>query len=166
MCAITRSRVREVGFLLGALLLLPPSASHAQATFPQGNEVALAGVRSFDARVVVQVWLEMEDDQERFRQNAQTAFELGLRRDGVTVTTDAPNYLLCTFRLTSSDSGLIIYSYGVQYFAFNFDGGVHALLWEDGGMVTVGRDNFSAPYAASDCVNNFANAWLAQNPPR
>jgi len=146
-------------FLVDAILA-PPAA--AQAVFPEFNDRALAGVKTVDARVIFDTWLEMVDDRNRIRSNIQSAFELGLRRDGVSVDADAPNYLLCRMSFAQS-GGLIAYVFTVEYFDFA-SSGVHPLLWRSGGIVTVGRNKFSPDEAAKSCSDTFANAWLKWNP--
>ena len=67
--------------------------------------------------------------------------------------------------LRASGSGLVVYSYEVEFFDWNADD-LNVLLWSNGGMVTVGRNLFRAEDVASDCGNAVANEWLRQNPRR
>jgi hypothetical protein len=62
------------------------------------------------------------------------------------------------------DTGLVTFAYDVSYWDYN-PIGLHTLLWNKSGIVQVGLDNFSADYVAKVCADEFANDWLAQNPP-
>ena len=156
---------KTVAFLFGTLLLLP-SVSHAQDLFPRENAGALAGVESFDAQVSIQSWnwLGMEGDQERFRDSANTAFQSGLRRAGVMVTFSVENVLFCRLKLANAE-GLIVYSYEISFYEW-VTAGLHRLLWSRGGIVRVGRDDFSAEDVAGTCVDAFTSEWHEQNPAR
>jgi hypothetical protein len=133
-----------------------------QGVFPEANDRALAGVKVVDARVVIGTWLEMTEDRDRLRSNAQSAFELGLRRDGVVVESSAPNYLHCRVSFAEAE-GIVVYAYNVEYFEFATTG-AHRLLWRSSGIVSVGRGNFSAAEVANYCSDSFGNAWLKWNP--
>lgn len=98
-----------------------------------------------------------------FKENGQRAFELALRRDGVVVERAALNFLSCYVNASESN-GLITYAWAVRFWDFSSEG-LQTLLWEASGLVTLGRNNFTADSAAQDCADGFANAWLAQNPP-
>jgi hypothetical protein len=101
--------------VFGSMLLIWPSRTLAQASFPATNGKALAGITRFDANVVIMTWLNMTGDRDAFDSNVQSAFELGLRRDGVIVYAAAPNYLLCVLKFTYA-AGVIAYSYDVDYY--------------------------------------------------
>ena len=86
--------------LIGLLSLL--TSNVYAATFPMFNEQALEGVKTFDAKFRILIWLEedrlteeMLPDEERFQTNANDAFILGLRRDGVTVNEMSLDTLYC-----------------------------------------------------------------------
>jgi hypothetical protein len=104
----------------------------------------------------------MEGDQSAFRENIQSAFELGLRRDGIIVDMKAPNYLTCELRFAGS-GGLVAYSYDVSYYTYS-SSGPHRLQWTNGGIGTVGKSNLTADHLAKTCVDIFVNEWLKQNP--
>ena len=145
-----------------SLLVLTPIAAESQGVFPEFNGEALTGVQSVDARVLVYTWLSVEGSRDNFSSNAQTAFELGLRRDGIVVDPGAPNYLFCEL-MVAQRSGVVAYSWHVTYYSYEL-ADVHVLRWRTGGIVTVGPTNFDAEEAAGDCVDGFANEWLKQNP--
>lgn len=144
-------------------MLTNGSSLEAQAVFPDANGAALADVAAFDAHASSSAWLNMEQDRDLFDKNVQRAFELGLRRDGVRVEASAPNYLFCNLAVAHA-SGLIAYAWQLEYYSFELVG-VHQLLWETGGIVTVGRSNFDADAAVEECIDGFANEWLRWNPP-
>ena len=146
------------------IALITPVESHAQALFPSSNGKALAGVKAVDAIVEIQAWLGMDGERERFQANVQSAFELGLRRDGLVVEKNAPNYLFCEVKLAQA-GGIISYSYQVTYYIFE-TAGVHRLLWKDGGIVTGGRNKIGIEDVAKNCVDTIANEWLKWNPRR
>lgn len=119
-----------------------------------------------DARVSIATWLSMPGDRTNFWANAQTAFELGLRRDGLTVDPATPNYLICEI-LAAHRGGVVAYAWRVAYYRWTSQpGAVHTLLWQTGGIVTIGSPALSAQDSAKDCVDAFANEWLKQNPRR
>ena len=147
-----------------ALLVLIPGHSQGQAVFPDANGEALAGVTAVDAYFNTTAWIEVEADEDLFQSNAQSAFELGLRRDGVIVDPSAPNYLFCEIK--SAQSGeIVVNGFSVQYCTFESNG-VHILAWEGGGVVTLGSSRFTAEQVPGDCVDYFANEWLKWNPGR
>lgn len=151
--------------LCGALLLaavLAPSSVSGQAVFPDANGQTLKGVLAVDAHALPVTWLNVELDRSTFEGNVQAAFELGLRRDGVRVESAAPNYLLCELSV-AQNRGLIAYSWQLSYYGFASKG-VHPLLWEASGIVTVGVDNFDGDAATEECVDRFAREWLRWNP--
>jgi hypothetical protein len=148
--------------LLVAVLLTPSDAAVGQAVFPEENGQALKGVQAVDAIVEIQTWLGMTGDRDRLEQNIQSAFALGLRRDRVRVDSSAANYLFCELKFAEA-SGLVAYSYDLAYYSFELSG-VHRLLWTTGGIVTVGRSNFTPEAVAKTCVDAFANEWLRWNP--
>ena len=132
--------------------------------FPEQNGVALRGVEEFDASVVVLTWLNMDEDSERFRDNADSDFVLALRRDGIRVESSAPNYLFCEINLAGlADSSLVAYTWKIKFYDYTIDG-LHVLLWETGGIVTVGRTNFTPESAVELCADAFASEWLRWNP--
>ena len=105
----------------------------------------------------------MDGDSAQFQENANNAFVLGLRRDGVRVDTAAPNYLFCRLWIASRNS-IVTYVWELEYYLFNPEG-LNLLLWEAGGIVTVGSTSFTPATAAEECVNAFASEWLRWNPP-
>ena len=155
--------MRYVQLSVLVTLIMFPATSSAQAVFPMFNGEALEGVQSFNALVSIPTWFNVSEDRERFRTNVQSYFELALRRDGVTVDGAVPNALLCEVWASESDGGLVSYTYIVKYFTLS-SFGVHRLEWRQGGVVTVGRRNFSAADVAQDCADTFANEWLKRNP--
>lgn len=158
------SRINKVSFavILIAWISLFPHSAFAQY-FPDTNAASLKGVKSFDARFLALSWMDVTTDRSVFRENGLRAFELALRRDGVVVSSGAPNYLTCELQ-ASENNGLVTYVHEVAFWDFNATG-LHILLWSDGGIGTVGANNFKADSIAQLCADNFANAWLAQNPP-
>ena len=147
---------------LGIVLALMLCARVDAQTFPDGNGAALAGVYEFDARVIVSTWLEIDSKRDRFRENAETAFILALRRDGVRVEITAPNYLYCYIKAADVLDSVVAYAWSVEYYDYNPDG-LNALLWRSGGIVTVGRNNFTSESAVEECENAFASEWLRWN---
>ena len=155
--------------LLFALLLwmgMPAAIRSQSATpaivFPESNGRALKGVRSFDARTVVAVWLNMTRNRDSAERNMQAAFELSLRRDGAHVSLDAPNYLYCEVSFAYVE-GIVFYHWQVQYYEFR-PNDVQALLWTTSGVVSVGERNFEDAAPARQCADAFANEWLKWNP--
>ena len=163
--ALTRGATVKLLPIIAAALVLamsPPLAG--QAVFPEWNGSTLTGVLEFDARMAVSTWLEIPEDRDRFQQNAQSAFELALRRDGVIVDEGAPNYLVCSIS-AAGNGGIRFYGYSVEYYAFE-SSSVHRLLWKYGGVVTIGSSKFTSEEAAQDCADPFINEWLKWNPRR
>jgi hypothetical protein len=151
------------GALLLVLALLNPAPVRAQAaTFPEENAKSLTGVRAFDAKVAIFTWLNMPEERQRFLNQADSIFRSGIVRAGVAVDPAAPNYLFCELWVAEA-SGLIAYAWNVSYYLHEL-AGVHRLEWRTGGMVTVGRNNFSAQSAANACVEAFAREWRIRNP--
>ncbi len=146
----------------GTLMLVDEAA--AQAVFPSENGKVLAGLKMADATVQILTWLGMDGDRDRLKRNIQSAFELALRRDGLVVDGNAPNFLFCELKFARS-GGVIAYAYQVTYYEFEANG-VHRLLWSHGGIVTVGRETFDTEQVAKDCVDAFSNEWLKRNPRR
>ena len=144
------------------LLLSIPTTLNAQI-FPSDNGEALAEIEDFDASVEVATWLEMDGDPFQFQESASRAFVLALRRDGVRVETSAPNYLFCRLYTALSDS-IVTYVWKLEFYYYNSEG-LHLLLWETGGIVTVGSNNFTPATAIEECVDAFASEWLRWNPP-
>ena len=128
------------------------------------NGEALAGVTTVAAYVGIRNWQGVETDRDRFQNNAQEVFELGLRRDGVIVNEGAPNYLFCNI-WAAQTGGTVTFAFQVMYFTCQTIG-VHILEWSDGGIVTVGSDNFTPEGMVGSCVDYFANEWLKWNPGR
>ena len=149
--------------ILVLALIMLPAESTAQAVLPTLNGQALEGVRSFDTHVRIATWLVEDEDRDRLRDNATSTFELALRRDGVVVDREAPNYLICEIWAAQS-GGTMVYTYIVNYYTYALSG-VHRLEWRGGGIVTVGRRNFSTREVGQDCADTFANEWLRWNPP-
>jgi hypothetical protein len=146
------------------LFLCHTMTLQAQSFFPEENGVSLTGVKEVDARLVTSVWLSMDQDRENFQRNADNAFKLGLRRDGITVSESAPNYLFCTARIVQS-SGIVFFSISLEYYDFNPDG-LHVLKWTHGVAGSIGKNNFSHSELAKDCVDTFSAEWLKWNPRR
>ena len=144
------------------LVVAAPEAASAQATFPEDNARALTGIRAFDGKVAIFTWLNMQEDRTRFLSQADSVFQGGLTRTGVAVDAGAPNYLFCELWVAEA-SGLIAYAWNVSYYLHELTG-VHRLEWRTGGMVTVGRNNFTAQSAATVCVDAFSNEWRRRNP--
>jgi hypothetical protein len=152
-----------VAVLLSILALgSPPPAAAQAATFPEENAKALTGVRAFDAKVAIFTWLNMPEERQRFLNQADSIFRAGIVRTGVAVDPAAPNYLFCELWVAEA-SGLIAYAWNVSYYLHEL-AGVHRLEWRTGGMVTVGRNNFSAQSASTACVEAFAREWRMRNP--
>jgi hypothetical protein len=156
--------MRATLLTFAALAIISIMPLNAQAVFPEKNGAVLAGVDAVDAYIVVATWMNVAGDRERFADNAQAAFRLGLRRDGVRVEVSAPNYLICELSMAQS-GGVVAYHYRLRYHTWA-PSGVHALQWETGGMVTVGRSNFGHEGAAQVCVDDFSSEWLKWNPRR
>jgi hypothetical protein len=148
--------------LITLYLSITPS-TYAQGSFPETNGIALKGVDEFLALASISVWLNVDDDRERFNSNLQSNFELGLRRDGVIVGL-ALDFLVCELKVAQRD-GLIFYSFEVKYYKPNSEG-FNDLLWMDGGIATLGVINFNPKDIAQDCIDTFSNEWLKQNPNR
>jgi hypothetical protein len=154
---------------VSVVLALLPAAAGAQgampaAVFPENNGRVLAGVRTFDAQFIISAWLNEPRGRDRVESNAQAAFELALRRDGVAVDASAPNYLFCEVSL-ANNGGLVFYHWSVQFYEFRADG-LQQLQWTTGGVATVGERNFEDAEPARDCADAFANEWLKWNPKR
>jgi hypothetical protein len=148
--------------LIGLLAVWAPAPAGAQAVFPEQNARALAGVRAFDAKAAVFTWLNMPDDRSRFLSQADSTFHAGLARAGAVVDPAAPNYLFCELWVAEA-SGLVAYSWNVSYYVHELTS-VHRLEWRVGGMVTVGRNNFTPQSATTVCVDAFATEWRRRNP--
>ncbi len=148
------------GLALGAALSDPIAG---QPVFPDDNGIALQGVREFDAKVQVLGMLNMDEDRPDVERNALSAFELALRHNGIVVTVSAPNYLICTLMLAESNSGLVVYRWGLYYYGHAMTG-VYPLLWKNGGLSMVGRRIFSPASAAQKCADTMASEWLRWNP--
>ena len=58
---------------------------------------------------------------------------------------------------------IVVYAWGVEYYDYN-PVGLNAFLWRSGGIVTVGRNNFTPELAVEECENAFASEWLRWNP--
>jgi len=145
-------------------ILLTNLDLQAQAIFPEQNGASLAGVKEFDARFVITVWLNMEQNQSNFQRNTESAFQLGLRRDGVVVDQVAPNYLLCVTNFVFNTE-IIFFSIDVKYYTYITDG-VHYLNWETSLAGSVGSSNFNSDMIAKECVDLFSEEWLKWNPRR
>ena len=140
------------------------STASAQSFFPEHNGVALIGITTFDANVRVLTWLNMDGDLERFERNANSEFVLALRRDGMRVESSAPNYVFCDIRLAGLvDGALLAYAWDISFYDFTA-GGLHVLKWTQGGVGTVGRDNFSPESTIEPCADSLASEWLRWNP--
>lgn len=159
-----RLRSAQACVLMMAAFVFGPVKVVGQAIFPDENGKSLAGITSVDATATSVTWLNVPGNRENFDRNLQTAFELGLRRDGVRVEGSAPNYLHCGLSVAQS-GGTVVYAWRLWFFDYEPEG-IHRLLWTAGGIVTVGGNNFTADEAAKVCVDRFANEWLRWNPRR
>jgi hypothetical protein len=156
------TRAALVGLALTLASPVGPRIAGAQAAFPEDNVRALTEVRAFDAKAAVFTWLNMPEDRSVFLGAADSVFQGGLTRAGVSVDPAAPNYLFCELWVAEA-SGLVAYAWNVSYYVHEL-AGVHRLEWRSGGMVTVGRNNFSAQSAATVCVDTFTTEWRRRNP--
>ena len=132
--------------------------------FPELNGAALAGVDQFDARFLIDTWLDVDLDQDLFGENGTREFVLALRRDGVGVEESASNYLFCRVS-AASVSNSVVFVWDVEFYDFNFntDDGLHPLLWRIGGITTGGSGNFTPERVAERCADAFASEWLRWN---
>ena len=146
--------------LIIMLIIISP---HLYAgTFPEDNVSSLKGVDTFDAKVLISTFFRLEEDRANFRENSQTQFELSLRRDGIIVDTAATNYLFCRLNVAQIDQS-IVYTWGIEYWKWVSEG-LNTLLYQNGGIVTLGKGVFSPKAAIEECADSFANSWLTQNP--
>ena len=121
--------------LIGLFSLL--TGTVGAATFPMFNEQALEGVKTFDAKIRILIWLEEDriteetlPDEELFQTNANDAFILGLRRDGVTVNEMSLDTLYCDIN-ASMNFNVVTWSVNLDYYKWSLEEeGVHTLLWE------------------------------------
>ncbi len=86
-----------------------------------------------------------------------------LRREGITVDEDAPNFLICSVGVAEGRDGLMTVHMSVEYFEYEPDG-VQRLLWETSGMATAGQGAFSVERVAETCAAYFTDEWLQWNP--
>ena len=141
------------------------------ATYPMFNEKALEGVKTFDARYRTNIWMNEDrfsdltlPDLNRFEENANNAFILGLRRDGVTVDETSRDVLDCDISASISNR-IVTFVIELNYFKFSFEAeSVHTLLWGTNAMANVGIDNFTSEIIAKQCQDLFAAQWLKWNP--
>ena len=153
-----------LAFVVCCALAVPLLRGTAQSVFPQVNGEALAGVKEITALVVVPSYLDMPGDRDLLQRNAQSAFELGLRRDGLIVDFNPSNVLFCRVSAVGC-VGMVVYHFNLHFYRLQVEG-VHRLLWTNGAFVTVGRNWFSAENVVKNCVDMFANEWLRWNPRR
>src|SRR5690554_4650337 len=137
---------------IGFLLFVSGQNAYAQY-FPQSNDTALRGIRTFDANIVIPGWLAVMRDEDQFRTDAQSAFVTGLRREGISVDPSAPNYLLCVLTAAQVDDQ-IFFTRDVQYWEWSSNG-LNRLIWEAGGVVTRTFHNFDHEEVARGCVDQF-----------
>jgi hypothetical protein len=148
--------------LLAALLAaLFAREAAAQAVFPASNGQILAGVTDVDAQVLVLNWLALEGSQDEFRDAAQTAFRSAVKTLGVAPDKNA-NFLFCELKVVGVGTA-VVYSWDVGYYEFVV-GGAHHLQWTTGGIVRVGRSNFTAAAAIEECADGFRREWTRWNP--
>lgn len=149
--------------LLITLYLSTTYSTYAQGTFPWDNEIALKGVDKTFAYAVLTGWMDVDNNQVRFESNLNSAFKLGLRREGVIVDM-SPNHLICEVRVAQGN-GIIIYTLDIQFYKYNIEG-MHNLIWSDSNIVKIGTNNFNSRDVAQKCVDMFSSEWLKQNPRR
>ena len=159
-------KIMLIGLLCGFL-----ANSVSAGTFPMFNDEVLEGVKTFDAALRIAVWMAddpFSDDslpeQESFRTQANDAFVLGLRRDGVTVDETSLNTLYCDIH-ASLAAGYVTFTVTLDYWFWDTaDDGVHKLLWEDRTVSGVGFNKFTPKSVAESCEDLFAQEWLKWNP--
>ena len=156
-------QILKILLFIAMLISAAGSGVALSQQFPESNGISLKGLTSVDAMFTVAAWLNVTTEEAGFQQLGQTSLELALRRDGVVVETSAPNYLFCTVQAAESTSGLVFFTYTVEYYGFNSEG-LHPLLWQKGGISTIGLTNFNAEIVAKNCADIFLNEWLKQNP--
>ena len=155
--------------LIGLLSLL--TSNVYAATFPMFNEQALAGVKTFDAKFRIIIWLPEDDfsedalpNEERFQTTANDAFILGLRRDGVTVNEMSLDTLYCDIN-ASMNFNVVTWSVNLDYYKWSLEEeGVHTLLWEARYHSSAGISEFTPEAIAKQCQDLFAKSWLKWNP--
>ena len=155
--------------LIGLLSLL--TGTVGAATFPLFNEQALEGVKTFDAKFRILIWLEEDrlteetlPDEELFQTNANDAFILGLRRDGVTVNEMSLDTLYCDIN-ASMNFNVVTWSVNLDYYKWSLEEeGVHTLLWEARYHSSAGISEFTPEALAKQCQDLFAKSWLKWNP--
>ena len=153
------------------LVILFTANIYASSVFPINNRAALKGVKEFDYQTIIGRYDDFNTDDEYklpnreiFETTLKDKILLGLRRDGVTVTITAPNYLMCVVSVSLANSR-VIYTIEINYYEYNSEeNDVHKLLWTTGSLYTVGLSNFTAEGVANACVDDFSSAWLAENP--
>jgi len=160
--------------LLACLLgLMPVADVAAQAESPVGNGAAvfpvdnghvLTGVDAVDAQVLLLNWLDMDGDARAFRAAANAEFRSAIRQLGVSVQGQVSHFLFCELKVAGVGAGGVVYSWAVGYYEFVV-GGAHRLEWTTGGIVKVGRRNFSASAAIDECVEGFGREWTRWNSP-
>lgn len=146
-----------------ALALLSFTRVEGQAVFPAANGEALAGVSRVDAQALVLNWLDLEGDRGAFGREADRAFRAALPSFGVQVDGDVSHFLFCELKLAGA-GGAVVYSWAVGLYEFVV-GGAHRLQWTTGGIVRVGRANFSPRVAVEECAEGFRREWTRWNPP-
>ena len=155
--------------LLGVVAVGPASAQSAfpsdngAAVFPANNGRILAGVTEVDAQVLVLNWLEMGEGQDGFRAAAQEAFRAAVGATGVAPDRNA-NFLFCELQVAGVGRAAVVYSWSVGYYEFVV-GGAHHLQWTTGGIVRVGRTNFTPAAAIEECAAGFRSEWTRWNRP-
>jgi hypothetical protein len=168
---VTRLQLRglAVAFLLGAATAAGASAQsvfpsdNGAAVFPVNNGEILAGVTAVDAQVLVLNWLEMGPALNEFKDAAQTAFRSAVRTLGVVPDGNA-NFLFCELKVVGIGRAAVVYSWSLGYYEYVV-GGAHHLQWTTGGIVRVGRTNFSPAAAVEECAAGFKLEWSRWNQP-
>jgi hypothetical protein len=164
-----RLRFVVLAAALGALAPRPASAQDGfsaetgAAVFPVANGRVLTGVTAVDAQVLVLNWLEMDGaGQTEFKDAAQAAFRDAVRAVGVAPDRRA-NFLFCELKVAGVGRGAVVYSWSLGYYEYVV-GGAHHLQWTTGGIVRVGRTNFSPAAAVEECADGFRREWTRWNP--
>jgi hypothetical protein len=106
-------------------------------------------------------WLEMGEGQDAFRAAAQEAFRAGVSATGVAADRNA-NFLFCELKVAGVGRAAVVYSWSLGYYEYVV-GGAHHLQWTTGGIVRVGRTNFSPAAAVEECAGGFAREWSRWN---
>jgi hypothetical protein len=156
-------RLRSLLFAGCLAASLAARPARAQAVFPAENGQILTGVTAVDAQALVLNWLGMEGGPDALKADAQEAFQSAVEAIGVTADRNA-NFLFCELKVAGVGRATVVYSWSVGYYEFVV-GGAHRLQWTTGGIVTVGRTNFSGATAIEECAEGFRREWTRWNRP-